>query len=222
MTESALPLSRLGGDSGDRGSRPRAPPIFEVRGFFRLLFREGAGLFDMEEILRSVMSPPGVELVDKGLAGFDRPMCFGGCGKAPMLTVFLSDFPAGKGPAGPPSAERTGTEGEVVCRGPGRAGSAEEETALIAVAGLGRSELRVVGPTFELRDLGMGSEGKGPVGGAIEGRAGRGSELPDMLKGLPLRGCGVECKSLERGRCAVDPSAFHFSGLYGATLMSVT
>lgn len=49
------------------------------------------------------------------------------------------------------------------------------------MAGLGSSELRVVGPTFELRDLGTGSEGSGPVGGAIEGREGRGSELADML-----------------------------------------
>jgi hypothetical protein len=41
VTESALPLSRLGGDRGDFGSKPRAPPMLELRGFLRLLFREG-------------------------------------------------------------------------------------------------------------------------------------------------------------------------------------
>lgn len=116
-TESALPLSRLGGDRGDRGSKPRAPPIFDVLGFFRLLFRVGGVLLDMEDTRRSIMSPPGVELVDSGLVGFDRPICFGGWGNAPMLTVLRRDRPAGSGPARPLSAGSSGTEGEVVCFG---------------------------------------------------------------------------------------------------------
>lgn len=78
VTESALPFSKLGGDNGDLGSRPRPPPILEVRGFFRLLFREGTELFEMEDSRRSVDSPLGVRLADSGLEGFDRPMCFGG------------------------------------------------------------------------------------------------------------------------------------------------
>jgi hypothetical protein len=53
----------------------------------------------------------------------------------------------------------------------------------------GSSDVRVDGPTLELRDLGTGNEGKGPVGGAIEGRAGRGSELAVMLE---RRSCRVD------------------------------
>lgn len=34
---------------------------------------------------------------------------------------------------------------------------------------------REAGPTFETRDFATGSEGSGPVGGAIDGRDGRGS-----------------------------------------------
>lgn len=52
----------------------------------------------------------------------------------------------------------------------------------------GSSEGRDVGPALALRDFATGSEGSGPVGGAIEERAGRGSELPDMLE---ERGAGV-------------------------------
>lgn len=53
----------------------------------------------------------------------------------------------------------------------------------------GSSEARVVvvavaGPALELRDFATGSDGKGPVGGAIEGRDGRGSEFADMLMAL--------------------------------------
>jgi hypothetical protein len=52
------------------------------------------------------------------------------------------------------------------------------------VGALGRSELdglRWATPMFEWRVFATGSEGKGPVGGAIEGREGRGSVVPDML-----------------------------------------
>lgn len=43
-TDSALPLPfrKLGGDSGDFGSRPLPPPIFDaLGGFLRLLFLDG-------------------------------------------------------------------------------------------------------------------------------------------------------------------------------------
>jgi len=61
------------------------------------------------------MSPPGVELVDSGLVGFDRPPCLGGCGKEPMLTVLRSDFPTGSDPAAPASGGNDGTDGDVRC-----------------------------------------------------------------------------------------------------------
>jgi hypothetical protein len=65
-------------------------------------------------------SPPGVELAERGLFGADLPMCLGGCGKAPMLTVFRSDFPGGSDPTGAPSAVSVGTEGELPCFEPSR------------------------------------------------------------------------------------------------------
>lgn len=92
-TESELALRRLGGDKGDRGRRPRAPPMLEVLGFFRLLFREGTEALETDDSRRSIMSPPGMELADSGLLGFDLPMCLGGCGNAPMLTVLRNVFP---------------------------------------------------------------------------------------------------------------------------------
>jgi hypothetical protein len=48
----------------------------------------------------------------------------------------------------------------------------------------GSNEPRGDAPMFELLDFATGNEGRGPVGGAIDGRAGRGSELPDMLTAL--------------------------------------
>jgi hypothetical protein len=92
--------------------------MFEVLGFCRLLFREGTEPLETDDSLRSIMSVPGVELADSGLPGFDLPMCLGGCGNAPMLTVFRSVFPGGSKPAGGPSAGSMGTEGELPCRGP--------------------------------------------------------------------------------------------------------
>lgn len=97
-TESALPLSRLGGERGDFGSKPRPPPTFEARGFLRLLSRGGSELFG--RLLGPAISPPGVELVESGLEGLDLVMCLGGCGKEPMLTVLRKDFPAGNVTAG--------------------------------------------------------------------------------------------------------------------------
>jgi hypothetical protein len=44
-----------------------------------------------------------------------------------------------------------------------------------------------VGRTFEVRDLATGSEGKGPVGGAMEGLDGRGIVLPDILSVVVAR-----------------------------------
>jgi hypothetical protein len=119
-TESALPLRKLGGDKGDLGRRPRAPPILEVLGFFRLLFRDGTEALETDDSLRSTSSPPGVELAESGLLGADLPVCLGGCGNAPMLTVFRSDFPGGNAPTGVPSAVNVGTDGELPCFAPGR------------------------------------------------------------------------------------------------------
>lgn len=77
-TESALPFKKLGGDNGDLGRRPRAPPMFDVLGFFKLLFLDGTEAFETEDNLRSTTSPPGIELVESGLFGADLPMCLGG------------------------------------------------------------------------------------------------------------------------------------------------
>lgn len=59
-------------------------------------------------------------------------------------------------------------------------GRAEDETArLAAAADAGSSEPWVArdgAPTLEDRDFATGSEGSGPVGGATEGREGRGRE----------------------------------------------
>lgn len=115
MTESALPLSRLGGDRGDRGSRPRAPPTLDVRGLFRLLLREGTEPFETDETRRSTISPPGVELVERGLVGFALPPCLGGCGNEPMLTVLRRDLPAGRLLPCKSSAGSEATEDEVRC-----------------------------------------------------------------------------------------------------------
>ena len=68
--------------------------------------------------------------------------------------------------------------------GVGRWGSTEDETARFAVAGEGSNEaegVRDAGLAFETRDLATGSEGRGPVGGAIEGRDGRGSVVVAMV-----------------------------------------
>ena len=66
--------------------------------------------------------------------------------------------------------------------GVGRCGRADEETALLLLLLLlarpGSSEPgdeRAEGAMFETRDFVTGSEGSGPVGGAIDGRDGRGS-----------------------------------------------
>ncbi len=158
--------------------------MFDVLGFFKLLVREGTDAFETDDSLRSVISPLGVELADSGLLGFDLPMCLGGCGNEPMLTVFRSVLPAELSVAG-----KEGTEGEVMCFAPAR-GRADEDTARFAVEGLGRSEPRPVVPTFEVRVLGTGNEGKGPVGGAIDGLDGRGSELTDMMV-VRVGGCRV-------------------------------
>lgn len=69
--------------------------------------------------------------------------------------------------------------------------------------GLGRpleGVRRPAGPTFDERCFGTGSEGsegRGPVGGAMDERAGRGSVVPDMLAVLlgqePLLVLGRRC-----------------------------
>lgn len=211
VTESALPLSKLGGDNGDRGKRPRAPPVFDVLGFFRLLVREGIDAFETDDSLRSVISPLGVELADSGLLGFDLPMCLGGCGNEPILTVFRSVLPPDNAPAELSVAGKEGTEGEVMCFAPAR-GRADEDTARFAVEGLGRSEVRV---------LGTGNEGKGPVGGAIDGLDGRGSELTDMLV-FEWATAEFVKRQLGRREKTVNASAFGVpvSVRYGGVCMS--
>jgi hypothetical protein len=94
--------------------------MLEFLGFFRLLFREGTEALETIESRRSTISPPGMELVDRGLFGADFPVWLGGRGNAPMLTVLRSVFPWGIEPTGVPSAVRVGTEGELPCLEPGR------------------------------------------------------------------------------------------------------
>lgn len=72
---------------------------------------------------------------------------------------------------------------------------------------------------LEERDLGTGNEGKGPVGGAIDGLDGRGRELPDMVW-VRLRVSGW-CSVLAGWRSAVAANALLFPGRYGAAYMSV-
>jgi hypothetical protein len=91
----------------------------DALGFFRLLFLEGIEALEAVDRRWSTESPLIEELVDKGLLGL-RPMCFGGCGNAPMLTVLRSDFPGGSGPGAACSAAIVGTEGESACFAPGR------------------------------------------------------------------------------------------------------
>ena len=67
-----------------------------------------------------------------------------------------------------------GLEGVLIC---GRDSIAAEETARYEV-GEGREdavEVRADGVLIELRDFGIGRDGRGPVGGFAAGREGRGS-----------------------------------------------
>jgi len=196
--DSPLPFNRLGGDSGDFPSKLR-PPTFETRGatFFRLVLLDGvaAGL-KPDASLESTESPLGVELADSGLGGWPPSLltCFGGCGKEPMLTVLRRDLPGGSGPARESDVLRVGrVEVELVWPlGVGRMGRAEEDTALL-LARAGSSEPgeeREAGLMFEMRDFATGSEGSGPVGGAIEGRDGRGSEWFAMMRVCFFLGAG--------------------------------
>lgn len=102
-----------------------------------------------------------------------------------MLTVFRSVFPGGSGPAWASVGLIVGTlEAELVWPfDDGRWGSAETDTARAdaGVANIEDEEVRDAGPMFETRDLGTGSDGRGPVGGAIEGRDGRGSVVVAMV-----------------------------------------
>ncbi len=194
--------------------------MFDVLGFFKLLVREGTDAFETDDSLRSVISPLGVELADSGLLGFDLPMCLGGCGNEPMLTVFRSVLPPDNAPAELSVAGKEGTEGEVMCFAPAR-GRADEDTARFAVEGLGRSEPRPVVPTFEVRVLGTGNEGKGPVGGAIDGLDGRGSELTDMMV-VEWAAAEFVKRQLGRREETVNASAFGVpvSVRYGGVCMS--
>lgn len=182
-SDSPLPLSRLGGESGDLASRAR-PPTLETRGvvFLRLVLLAGViGGLKAGAILESTESPFGVELADSGLGGWLPTLfaCLGGWGKAPMLTVLRSDFPGGSGPAEASVWARVGRlEVEFVWPlGMGRCGRADEETARVDLLGSSEAgEEREDGEAEATRDLGTGSEGSGPVGGAMDGREGRGRE----------------------------------------------
>jgi hypothetical protein len=181
-TDSALPLPfrKLGGDSGDFGSKPLPPPIFDaLGGFFRLLLLEGIEALEPADSRWSTESPlRETALEASGLLGV-LETCLGGCGNAPMLTTLRSDFPCG-GPAAACSAVVVATEGEVHCFvAPGRAGEFEYDMARFE--GLGRpleGIRRPAGLVCVERCFGTGSDGRGPVGGAMERR---GSWLPDML-----------------------------------------
>lgn len=202
-TDSALPLPlrKLGGDSGDFGSRPLPPPIFDALGFFRLLFLDGIEALEPDDDRWSTESPLIEALEASGLLGV-LPMCLGGCGNAPILTTLRKDFPGNGGPPDACSAAIVGTEGDVTCLVPGEYGEFEYETARFE--GLGRplerpleGIRRPAGPTFEGRCFGTGSDGRGPVGGATERR---GRVLPAILLTLLLVSrqsscCAVPCKN---------------------------
>lgn len=97
-----------------------------------------------------------------------------------MLTVLRSTLPGGKGPTGDSAREEVELcDEEGFLFAIGRVGRADEDTARLALAVAGSSELWVVRdavPTLETRDFATGNEGSGPVGGATEGRDGRGRE----------------------------------------------
>jgi hypothetical protein len=181
-TDSPLPLRKLGGVKGDLANSPLPPTLDTLDAGFLMLPRPVGVDLDTAANLSSNAPLLGVELADKGLGGWFeiRPPYFGGCGKDPILTVFRRPLPGGRGPAGESVVLSVGilmAELEWPL-GIGRADNAEDETARV-VAGDGSNEegVRDVGPMLETRDfLGTGSDGRGPVGGAIEGRAaGRGS-----------------------------------------------
>jgi hypothetical protein len=152
----------------------------ETLGFLRLPDLDG--VLETDDSLWFIESLYGVELVDSGLGGWLDVLPFGGWGKAPMLTVLRNPLPAGRGPAGKSSVRSVGRVDECAWFfGEGRWGRAEEDTARVAIAEPGSSDAREEGVTLEARDFATGSEGSGPVGGAIEGREGRGSEWLVMV-----------------------------------------
>ena len=128
-TDSALPLPfrKLGGnsgDSGDFGSKPLPPPLFNALGFLRLLFLDSTEALELVDNRRSTESPLMGVLEASGLLGFLRP-CLGGCGNAPMLTTLRNAFAGAEAPAAC-SAASVGTEGEVMCfAAAGRCGELE-------------------------------------------------------------------------------------------------
>jgi hypothetical protein len=89
-------------------------------------------------------------------------------------------------------------------------GSAEDDTARAAGGRLGSSEaegLRWAMPTLEWRVFATGSDGNGPVGGASEGREGRGSVVLAMVMSdaktrFPTREPGC-CDPMSSHSCAI-------------------
>lgn len=74
---------------------------------------------------------------------------------------------------------------------------------------------------MELLDFGTGSEGKGPVGGAIEGRDGRGSELADMVNGVArLFKCYCRLQKVLAPQCLAGLAFVFFQAAYVTVHMS--
>jgi hypothetical protein len=88
---------------------------------------------------------------------------------------------------------------------------------------LGSNEPRGAAPMLELLDFATGNEGKGPVGGAIDGRAGRGSELPDILTAL-TRVCDSYCSfwSVLAMHCWPDRLSFFLCSIPPRTYPSLS
>src|SRR5690242_13089531 len=125
-TDSALPLPlrKLGGNMGDFGRSPLAPPMLDVLGFLRLLFLDGTEVREHADNRWSTESPLTEALEASGELGV-RTTCLGGCGKAPMLTTLRSDLP-GAGPPAACSADIVGTEGAAMgLAATGRCGEVE-------------------------------------------------------------------------------------------------
>jgi hypothetical protein len=106
--------------------------------------------------------------------------------------------------------------------GVGRCGRAEDETARIPDAGEESSEGgdgREAGLLLGCLDFGTGNEGRGPVGGAIEGRDGRGSVVVVIVS--------VSCSKLreapgqERGRIKIGAKSARSREREGARAISM-
>lgn len=150
-----------------------------------------------------------------------------------MLTVFRSVRPGGKGPAGLSAPASVGmVVVEFVCPlGVGRWGNAEEETARLVEEGDGSNEegdrgeevteAKEATEATEVRDLGTGSDGRGPVGGATEGREGRGRVVVVMVEVVVESGrCCYDAKIKTRACTKESSLSDPFHPTYGAAFIS--